>query len=343
MKRAFLWTCIASAALLSACNDLLVNHDDPPTDALTSFDLLWQDFDRFYAFFEDKQIDWDAARTTYRARLTEHSSPNELFNVLTTMLAPMKDGHVSIHAPFVGNWVYDAWYKDRPANHDERVTLRQVSDLRNINGIMFYGWVEPDIGYIYIKQFGGRGWAERIDDILRALDKAAAIVIDVRSNGGGSDRNSDIIATRFADRKRDWAKVRYRDGPAHGDFTDWIVRTFEPGGKRQFTGPVALLTNRKSFSTSESFVLQMRVLPHVMVIGDTTGGGSGNPIMRELPNGWTYRIPRWQEVPLDGIPYEGIGLAPDITVWISEADARSERDTILERARQLLRLSLGAE
>ncbi len=81
----------------------------------------------------------------------------------------------------------------------------------------------------------------------------------------------------------------------------------------------------------------MRTLPQVTVVGDTTGGGSGNPVYRELPNGWTSRVPRWLEFTSDFEPFEGVGLAPDI--WVSTPDAllESGTDRIFETAVEILR------
>jgi len=73
-------------------------------------------------------------------------------------------------------------------------------------------------------------------------------------------------------------------------------------------------------------------MPYVVTIGDTTGGGAGNPIARELPNGWSYRIPRWIAYTADTTSYQGIGLPPDTTVWITPEDAAQMRDPILETA-----------
>ena len=84
----------------------------------------------------------------------------------------------------------------------------------------------------------------------------------------------------------------------------------EPTGKRQFLGPVAVLTNRRTFSAAESFVLAMRTLPQVTLVGDTTGGGSGNPLFREMPNGWSLSVSRWLERAPDGTTHEGRGIGP---------------------------------
>lgn len=325
------------ATSLAGCGDILVSHEDPPNDPVSSFDQVWTDYDLLYAFFSEKGIDWNRARALHRARITPATDPRQLFLVLSEMLGELRDAHVSLNARSIGTWSHNGW-EDRPANFQESVATSYATSLRTAGGgNLRYGFVDQEIGYLRIRSFGGSGWARDIDAILDALNATSGIIVDIRDNGGGSDLNSDVIASRFADGRREYAQVRYRAGPGHDDFTEWTKRWLGPEGKQQYKKQVIVLTNRRTFSTGESFLLQMRAQPHVRVVGDTTGGGSGNPIVRELPNGWTYRVPRWQETPPNGRPYEGIGLAPDIAVWITAEDAVLRKDTILEAAVSLLK------
>ena len=61
---ALLSTC---ALLVAACGSS--NSPTAPTpaaDFASQFDTLWANFDREYAYFEHKRIDWNAMKTTYR-------------------------------------------------------------------------------------------------------------------------------------------------------------------------------------------------------------------------------------------------------------------------------------
>jgi len=169
------------------------------------------------------------------------------------------------------------------------------------------------------------------------LKDCKGIAVDIRSNGGGSDAFGNIVAGRFADQLRTYSYIRWRSGPSHSDFTDYQAATIQPQGPRQFTKRVALLTNRRCFSSAEGTILMMKALPNVTQIGDTTGGGSANPITLTLPNGWSYRVSRWIQYTAQKTVFEGIGLPPNIPIWISPADSVAGRDAILERAIQFLR------
>lgn len=88
------------------------------------------------------------------------------------------------------------------------------------------------------------------------------------------------------------------------------------------------------------FVMAMQVLPNVIIVGDTTGGGVGNPVFRELPNGWTYRLSTEMAADAQGRIIEGVGVYPDILVQTTAADSANGIDRILERGLDILKNSL---
>ena len=85
----------------------------------------------------------------------------------------------------------------------------------------------------------------------------------------------------------------------------------------------------------------MSVLPHATVIGDTTGGASGNPKTFSLGNGWSFTVPRWIEFGPDRKPIEWKGVAPGVAVpWAPGAYA-IEGDPLIDTAVGMLGESLG--
>jgi len=333
------WAAMSAIVGLTACAHWVIGPD-PGTDPARIFDTVWADFDAHYSFFQLKGIDWDSLATIYRPKAVRATNDVELFDALAGMLAELHDVHVALDA---GAQSYH-WEPPYTIEFDSSlVFVRYVQDAqRTASGRIRFGRCADDtgIGYIAISSFTGDGWAHEIDDALAALAGIRALIIDVRGNGGGDTRNAHEIAARFADHERTFAYVRYRNGPHHSDFTDDIVQTIGPGGAQRFTGPVAVLTNRQVYSAAEEFVLAMHVLPNVTTIGDTTGGGSGNPIARELPNGWTYELSQWVEFTPDGKIFEEVGLAPDVAVPIFSQDAERGIDRALRVA--VRRLASGA-
>jgi hypothetical protein len=307
------------------------------------FDVYWSDFDAYYSFFPDKRVNWDSVRAVYRPRVNANTPNGELFSTLVAMAEGLQDGHITLYTPF-RTWEYDGWRTRSPSNYfPEAVTRRLPSGgLALPDGKMRAGMVEPRIGYLAIGSFAGTGFDAARDRALETLRDADALIVDIRSNGGGSDLNSDVVQVRFADRDRVYAYVQYRNGPSHDDFTPLRAKTLSPAGLLRFTGPIALLTNRGVFSTAEAFTLAMRALPNVTVIGDTTGGGFGNPVWRELPNGWSFRLSRWRMLDAEKRSFEGTGVPPDVPLWITAEDRSDGVDTILEAAVRTLSGQLQA-
>ena len=298
--------------ILWSCQEVFL-PEEPGDGPVATFEFLWEEVDRHYSFFALKEIDWQEVGDFYRAGVNADTSPADLFNVLSLMLERLRDGHVVLESPF-STYRYSGWYQPYPHNFDFGVVWTRYLDAPRAtpSRMIFYGWVAPEIGYLHIPTFRGSGWAGEIDDVLENLSGARALVVDVRDNSGGNDANAVNIAGRFSSQRRLFRRIQYRNGPNHADFSPLEDDFLEPRGRAFFGGRVALLTNRRTFSAGESYVLAMRAVPGVTVLGDTTGGGSGNPLYREMPNGWSFSVSRWIEWALDGTTHEGVGLAPDL-------------------------------
>lgn len=321
---------------MAACVDSFL-EPEPASDPVALFDQLWGEFDRHYAFFVAKGVDWDALRDRYRPEVDAGTTDGELLDVFSRMLDQLEDGHVSVFTPR-GGYQYDEWKERSPRNFDRSTAFSYLEGGPRTRGAgrLTYGLLEPAMGYLHVSGFDPGRWVEEVDDVLEELGAIRGLVLDLRDNGGGTDLTLDELMGRFLAGRRLYRYVRYRNGPAHDDFTDLQAGHVEPRGRERFLGPVALLTNRSNFSTAEDFVLAMRARGGVVTVGDTTGGGSGNPIMRELANGWTYRLSRWQLFDAAREPFpEGVGLAPDLPVMLDPGEVT--RDEILERAVSELR------
>ena len=324
---------------LSRCDDWLLGTD-PQHAPLAIFDRFWEDIDRYYSHFPLKEVDWRDVRAELRPEASRATTEAELFDLLCSMVVRLRDGHVNLYAQEpLRTCGYEGWYAGYPHNFSPAIIregyLRDEAGTAG-QGRYTYGHLEPNIGYIHISRFEGTGWVEDVDLVLAELQPLDALVLDVRDNGGGSSNNADALAGRFADQRHVHSYVQYRSGPAHDDFTAPAARYVEPAGIETFAGPVAVLTNRRCFSACESFLLAMDALPNTTVVGDTTGGGLGNPLYRELQNGWSFRVPVWLQTTPEGKALEGTGFPPHHPVHMTDADREQDRDTILDTALEVL-------
>lgn len=321
--------------LLLGCDNLFFDDEDI-AEPLVVYDAFYKELDEYFSFFPYLTQDFDSA---YHAnRIPIEQDPDELINSLNEMIQFLKDGHTNV---FIGNNAlsYNGWFDQYPAN-----VLPDISDYfasyTELNDALSFGrFKSADLGYIKINTFTGNiptAQYEAIDTILGQLEDFGGIVIDVRSNGGGNSNNADLIISRFNDEPRLMFRRRTRLPSGRNDFTEWIDYHTEVYSGFRFTKPVMVLTNRKSYSSTEWFVSGMRTIPHVTIVGDTTGGGSGNPIGRVLPNGWSMRISNTQKQLPEGYDFQYVGIPPDIAVSISQSDSTAGIDTILEKAIEIL-------
>lgn len=328
---------------LSSCEEALIN-EEYENNAVDVFHSLWTTVDENYTFFDFKNIDWDAVYVANRPRVEDGMRRDSLFNVLADMLFELRDGHVNLQAGFdlSRNW---QWYLDHPQNFDYSLIERNyLRDDYEISG-PFRNRIIDSIGYVYYPSFENDVSESLVDYIVTKFSSRVenqtdtiivkGLVIDVRNNGGGRLSNVEAIVGRFADQKRLVHYWQYKNGPEHNNLTDRIPKYVEPEGEYQYQAPVVVLTNRSCYSATNFFVQIMKNFPNVLVIGDNTGGGGGLPINRELPNGWRYRFSSTVTITESGENIED-GVAPDLRVDMSEQDMQEGRDTILERAFEII-------
>jgi hypothetical protein len=314
---------VATALAAAGCRS---PSEPAATGQLAVFDQVVREFGTRYPTFAIKGIDWAALSAGYRARLTATSTDRELFTELSSLLGELRDVHVRLITP-LGTYQYLPW-RDRPPNvNDALVQSRYVSSpRRTASGRMLWGRI-GETGYVRVSSLSGSGWATEIDQVLDSLGASRSLVMDLRGNPGGDESLALTMAGRFVTSARVYARIRVRNGPGYADLAPPVDKILSPRGTA-YAGAVAVLTSRGIFSSAESFVLMMRQAPNVIVVGDTTGGGSANPLEVRLTNGWTVWVSRWVEYEPSGQTFEGRGIIPDVPVWLSSTD----RDAILETA-----------
>ncbi len=144
--------------------------------------------------------------------------------------------------------------------------------------------------------------------------KVVGILIDIRSNSGGSDQ---MVADFMASFYKDKTFYEYQNYvvPATGKFEIWIADDntgeytspgqgihIEPASKR-FTGPVVALVNNGCVSSGEGVAMGIKNLPGGKVVGfwGTNGsfGMSGDTV--KMPGGYTIDWPFGQSLDKDKV------------------------------------------
>jgi hypothetical protein len=317
---------------------------DPQNTPEQNFEIFWNDFDRYYAQFSIRNIDWDSVYTLYLPQISSSTTEQQLFGIISNIVRGINDMHIDLYTPF-GDV---SWKSLAPASYP---SMRLINACKYVqcgspqNSIIGYRTCKnSSIGYMIIPTFSGGtdGLSftdERylvIDEILSNWKNMKGIIIDLRWNHGGNTNNAETVAGRFVDKSRVYTQYREKIGPGKQDFSQWKNSTIEPRGTYQFLKQVVVLTSRATASSAEMFVMAMHTLPNVTVVGDTTGGGVGAPVYRELPNGWTYRLSTRYYADAQQRIMEGVGIFPDVSVITTVADSSNGIDKILEKGIEII-------
>lgn len=312
----------------TGCERLLIEKD-PENDAVRNFDLLWRTVDEKYSFFTYKKINWDSVYHVYRPQVHEGMPEEELFTVMAEMLHILRDGHVNLVSPFniSRNW---SWYLDYPHNYNPVLLERNYlgTDFE-ITG-PFLNKKFGNTGYIRYSSFMSDFTEAQMNYLIDKFQDCHGIIIDIRNNGGGRIDLISRLTSYFAQEEQLTGYVRYKDGAAHNDFTPFYAQITEPADK-VFQQAVIVLTNRSVYSAANAFASQMASFPHVILMGDRTGGGGGAPYSGELMNGWRFNFSTTQMVDVEKNQIED-GVPVDVRQDLLPADEAAGTDSILERA-----------
>lgn len=320
---------LASIFALTAC----VTNDEYANDARGNFESLWKIMDEHYCFFQEKQVDWDAIHTKYAKQINEEMTESQLFEVMTNMLAELKDGHVNLYTSFnIGR--YWSWHEDYALNFSDLLERKYLGkDYRIANG-MAYTILDDNIGYLRCSTFQTSFGAGNLDEILLYLQPTRALIIDIRNNGGGNLTAAEALAARFTNEDMLVGYIQHKTGRGHTDFSLMEEQHLKPSKGVRWQKPVVILTNRKVYSAANEFVKYMKCFKNVKTVGDRTGGGAGMPFSSELPNGWGVRFSANPMFDRNKQTTE-FGIDPDYKINIKQQDFLKEEDTIIEYARKL--------
>ena len=331
---------LVSALVATSC----ITEEVAPNTIRGNFDALWQTLDERYCFFDLKAteygLDWNEVYARYQPKLAEQKTLWDYFNLLEDVVCELRDGHVNIISS-LGTARYGEWFDNYPANYAdtlERKYLGRTTDYVTTGGLK-YRVLADSIAYVRCPSFDVSFGDGNLHVMMLTLAPCKGMILDIRSNGGGRLTSAEKLASVFIDEKTLGGYMAHKTGKGHNDFSQPEAIEIEPFGGRRWTKPLVVLTNRRTYSAANAFVMYVKGLPGVTIVGDKTGGGSGMPLTSELPCGWTLRFSACPMYDRQMALTEE-GIAPDVKVDITSDDYRRDIDTIIETARRII-LSAG--
>lgn len=326
-------------ALLSLTAISCIEEDEFENSATGNFDALWNIIDQRYCFFEHAEeqfgLDWDEVYHKYRPIAEEELSQIELFDLFGEMLRELRDGHVNLTSEY-GTTFYWDWKLNYPINFSDSIQRNYLgTDFRMNSGIKYNAIYPDSIAYAYVGSFESGFSNSNLTALLMSVSHCKGLIIDIRNNGGGMLTAAEDLASHFTKEKIHSGYIKHKTGTGHNDFSSPEPIYLDRGEGAIWLRPTVVLTNRGVFSSANYFVMLMRELPHVIILGDKTGGGAGLPFNSTLPNGWGVRFSACPILDINGKITE-FGIEPDTIVHITSDDWNRGRDTMIDNACMLI-------
>ena len=335
MKKIISILSVLCLLLILSCKDLVVTKPESNLN-VEDFEAAWKRIKDVYPYLQFKKINWDSIHAVYKP-LAEKAKGDEIYFVLRDLLAELKDGHVYYRTEGGGE-VYPYYpqrhFKDRHAYSPFVVRKYFNRELKLTESkSVEYEILPGNIGYAFLSDFHKNYLTNEFPAVLEYLKNTKGLILDIRQKRGGEYKNIEAVVTRFLT-----GQLVRNDAYTYG--VKWNLPPFQPSGPFQYIKPVVVLINGSTFSAGEFTTEILKQLPNVTAVGDTTGGGSvggGDEGLYFLPSGKSIDIGFIDIRRYDGLPWEWLGIPPDIRVEQTEADILAGRDKQLEYAIDMLK------
>jgi C-terminal processing protease CtpA/Prc len=186
---------------------------------------------------------------------------------------------------------------------------------------------DASIAVVKLNRFSVRNRAE-VEQALRQVADARALVLDLRGNGGGDYSQFMWLVRQFLPEPR----IVLTQLSRRGDEQSMRELRITPA-EMPFLKPIAVLTDRRSGSASELTATALLEQRDALIVGESTGG-CVVAVRTEyvLPGAGGVRVSETGFRSAHGRRREGEPLAPTIYAPPTLADLRAGRDRALETA-----------
>ncbi|MBZ5726270.1 MAG: hypothetical protein LAP87_14885 [Acidobacteriia bacterium] len=193
-----------------------------------------------------------------------------------------------------------------------------------------YFWTEsrairPGIGYVRFDIFfEPEQLMKAVGDALKSCGECRGFIIDVRGNPGGIGALAMGLAGWFMDRQG----LQLGNMFLRANTIKFVVFP----RPQPFRGPLAILVDGCSASTSEIFAGGLKDLARARIFGTRTAGAALPSVFEKLPNGDGFQYAIANYISQGGKPLEGIGVIPDEEVKLTRQQLLAGQDSVVDAA-----------
>lgn len=178
-------------------------------------------------------------------------------------------------------------------------------------------------------------WMPVLSEGIRAsvdsLRHSDGIVLDLRGNVGGIGMMATGVAGHFVDSALTLGTMIQQGGNQR-----YIINPQRVNIQNQrvvpFAGPLAIVVDELSISTTEIFAGGLQALNRARIFGSQTAGEALPSVAERLPNGDVLYHAIANFLSPSGKPVEGVGVIPDVAVPITRSQLLKNRDPALDAA-----------
>ncbi|MBA2338799.1 MAG: PDZ domain-containing protein [Pyrinomonadaceae bacterium] len=193
--------------------------------------------------------------------------------------------------------------------------------------------LENNIGYIRFNIWVA-SLMPKIRSAVREMADARGLIIDLRGNPGGLGIMSTGFGGLLSAKPITLGTMTQRTG-----YINFIANP-QPNA---YTGPVVILIDGLSASTSEIFALGLQEAGRAEVIGERSAGAALPSVFSKLPTGATFQFAIADFKTPKGVLVEGRGVAPDREVKLNRRTLLTDHDLQLDAALERINARVGAQ
>ncbi len=310
-----------------------------------NFEIFWQTFRDNYAFFKERNVNWDNVYRHYSPLVKGISTDAELAAILREIVGSIKDDHIRLEIPIPKPEQPAIAKKKTSRSKNEILTDLEknylISSKSYNNGIIRWGILKDNVtGYIAITDMNNfASYAPELSNDPAKFNAQYEKIKDSKTplqqfddELQGVDQIMKVILADFAKTTPIVIDLRFNGGGYETVALKLLsyfiqepkpVLSIQAKASNGFTPPqnyvlkpdsngankkVYLLTSHSTASAAEIFALAAMSYKNIVKIGSPTAGIFSEILWKELPNGWEFSLSNEVYRNAKGKSFEGTGI-----------------------------------
>jgi carboxyl-terminal processing protease len=227
---------------------------------------------------------------------------------------------------------------------EKRLARGPYSDVTSLPPVT-YRKLAGDLAYVAINTFNSEDAQKEFEKLLPEIRNSDGLILDIRENDGGSGVIAYNLLGYLTDKEfapPPWKSRQYvatlRVWGQAGGWYEAKPAVWAGRPNDFYSKPVVMLIGSRSLSATDVFAEAFHRMRRGKLIGEATGGSTGDPLAFALPGGGSGRVATSTDV---GEGLIGRGVQPDVRAPRTVQDFLAGRDAALEAGIAELRSGPG--